>query len=430
MSSLQPNGGSSSWRNPYRGMLRIWLFDLGSVSFLGTGALGLVVGLLCLISGDIEGARILFSMTIVSTAAAIAWQLNRLAATESTGLVPSYQAHVLQQAATIAVGVLLLLILACIGFFAVEVIPRLLIAIVVSLLFIWACLWRSNSFHLSFVLFITVPFLDKLAPTMPPWVMLIIAVVLSYRVIGLCRQLRWNNEARVVYLNAVQMGWMWLPSIKGFTWVTRVERFFHPMNFFIGPMLVLMVLCLPIITLGLMLLSWFFELNLPTLFLLAQFSVITCAIVHWSRIQRWRATETLFLLPCYSGLTGMKVAFYRSQYRFIAVLVIMVSVIGLVSLAIDPQLTLLFVFHLGLSTFWGCAIMLGAGSASRNSHQATAAMLIVFVHSILVSLSFAALKNGDSMMMWLLVDAPLVVIGIATLTWGKRQLWKNGITVA
>lgn len=430
MSLQQFNSGNSLWRKPYRGMLRLWLYDLGSVSFIATAGLGLVLGLLCFISGKTEVVSLVFSMATVSTAAAIAWQLNRLSATELTGLIPSYQQYVLIQAASIAAGMLLIQLLICISFSAYDVIPKLLLAIVVGLLFVWACLWRSNSFHLSFLLFIAVPLLDRLVLTIPTWIMLIMVAILSYHVIELCRRLRWNRESRVVYLNAVQMGWMWLPSIKGFTWITRFERFFHPMNFFIGPVLAVMMLCLPIIALGLMLLSWLFEINLPTLFLLAQFSVLSCSIVHWSRIQRWRAAETLFLLPCYSGLNGLRDAFYRSQYRFIVVLVMMVSALGLVKWLIDPQITLPFVAHLGLSTFWGSAIMLGAGSACRNSYQATAAMLIVLIHSILVSLSFAALRDGDSLTMWLLIDIPLVVIGVLALVWGKSQLWKNGISAA
>ena len=88
--SLQ-NSQLSAWRKPYRGMLRLWLFDLGSVSFIGTAGLGLVLGLLCFISGKTEVVSLVFSMATLSTAAAIAWQLNRLAATEVTCLIPSYQ---------------------------------------------------------------------------------------------------------------------------------------------------------------------------------------------------------------------------------------------------------------------------------------------------------------------------------------------------
>jgi hypothetical protein len=424
--SLQ-NSQLSAWRKPYRGMLRLWLYDLGSVGFIGAAGLGLMLGFLCFITGKTEVVSLVFSMATLSTGAAISWQFNRLAATEVTGLIPNYQKYVLVQAATIAVGMLLIQLFACIGFAAYDVIPRLLLAIVVSLLFVWACLWRSNSFHLSFLLFITVPFLDKLALTIPTWMMLILIAGLLSWVIHLCRQLSWNNEARVVYLNAVQMGWMWLPSIKGFTWITRVERLFHPMNFFIGPVLTMMLLCLPLITLGLILLSWLFDIDVPALFLLVQFTVISCAIVHWSRIQRWRAAETLFLLPCYSGLSGLRDAFYRSQYRFIAVLVAMVSVLGFTNSLIDPQYGGLFVLHLGLSTFWGCAIMLGMGSASRNSLQATAAMLIVLLHSILVSLSFAAVRDGDSLWVWLLIDVPLIIVGVGALIWGKKRLWQHGV---
>ncbi|GGQ30554.1 ABC transporter permease [Shewanella litoralis] len=428
MSAQQPQSPLAAWRKPYQGMLRLWLYDLGSVSFLGTSLLGLVLGLALLISGKTDVVSLVFAMSTVSAAASIAWQLNRLVATETSQLIPGYQANVLQQALTIAVAIISLQVLACVIFSAYDVIAQLWLAVAVGLGFVWLCLWRSHYFHLSFALFIAVPFLDELASRLSLWASLIIVAMLFYRVVGLCRQLRWNSDARVVYLNAVQMGWMWLPSIKGVAWVGKFERLFHPMNFFIGPVLTMMMLALPVIAIGLMLFSWLFDFNLAAMFLIAQLSVISCAIIHWSRIQRWRATETLFLLPCYSGLNGMKDAFFYSQYRFIAAMVFIVAGIGLLQFFFEPQFSLLFLVHLGLSTFWGCAIMLGTGAASRNSHQATAAMLVVLLHSIVVSMSFAALRDGDSITPWLLLDIPLTVVGVLALMWGKRQLWKHGIT--
>ncbi|WP_418357773.1 ABC transporter permease [Shewanella basaltis] len=418
----------ATWCKPYQGMLRLWLYDLGSVSFLGTSLLGLVLGLALLISGKTDVVSLVFAMSTVSAAAGIAWQLNRLVATETSQLIPGYQAKVLQQALTIAIAVIGFQVLACVIFSAYEVIAQLWLAVAVGLGFVWLCLWRSHYFHLSFALFIAVPFLDELSSRLSLWASLIIVAMLFYRVVGLCRQLSWNSDARVVYLNAVQMGWMWLPSIKGVAWVAKFERLFHPMNFFIGPVLTMMMLALPVIAVGLMLFSWLFDIDLPIVFLIAQFSVISCAVIHWSRIQRWRATETLFLLPSYSGLKGMKDAFFRSQYRFIAAMVLIVTCIGLLNASFKPELSLLFLLHLGLSTFWGCAIMLGIGSACRNSHQATAAMLVVFAHSIIVSMSFAALRDHDSITPWLLLDIPLTLLGVLALRWGQGQLWKFGVT--
>ncbi|GGB57619.1 ABC transporter permease [Shewanella inventionis] len=430
MSALPTQGKQATWRKPYQGMLRMWLYDLGSVSFLGTSLLGLVLGLALLISGKTEVVSLVFSMASVSAAASIAWQLNRLVATETSQLIPGYQANVLQQALTIALAVIGFQVSACVIFSAYEVIAQLWLAVAVGLGFVWLCLWRSHYFHLSFALFIAVPFLDELSSRLSLWASLMIVAMLFFRVISLCRQLHWNSNARVVYLNAVQMGWMWLPSIKGVAWVGKFERLFHPMNFFIGPVLTMMMLALPVIAIGLMLFSWLLDFDLPTVFLIAQFSVISCAIIHWSRIQRWRATETLFLLPCYSGLSGMKEAFFHSQYRFIVAMVLLVTCFGGLKSLFEPQLSLMFLVHLSLSTFWGCAIMLGTGSACRNSQQATAAMLVVFAHSIIVSMSFAALRDGDSVTPWLLLDIPLTLVGVLTLIWGKRQLWKYGVTVA
>ncbi|MCT8988360.1 hypothetical protein [Shewanella phaeophyticola] len=111
-------------------------------------------------------------MSTVSAAASIAWQLNRLVATETSQLIPGYQTNVLQQALTIALAVIGFQVLACVIFSAYEVIAHLWLAVAVGLGFVWLCLWRSHYFHLSFALFIAVPFLDELASRLSQWVQL------------------------------------------------------------------------------------------------------------------------------------------------------------------------------------------------------------------------------------------------------------------
>lgn len=87
--------------NPFNGMLRLWCFDVGSVSFLGTGLLGMILGCITALQGKSDSAELLFSMGIVSSSAAVAWQLIRLMASECAQLIPHYRRHIYIQSAVV-----------------------------------------------------------------------------------------------------------------------------------------------------------------------------------------------------------------------------------------------------------------------------------------------------------------------------------------
>lgn len=92
-----------------------------------------------------------------------------------------------------------------------------------------------------------------------------------------------------MYLNGLEMGWFWLPNLQSMRFLSRFERYLHPVNFFIGPMLTVLLLLLPVLALVLGVLFQLMHWDFPVLLLLAQFCVISCALVHWSRVQRARA---------------------------------------------------------------------------------------------------------------------------------------------
>ncbi|MGE6651318.1 hypothetical protein ACQKE0_18780 [Shewanella colwelliana] len=418
------------WPNSLRGMMCMWFFDLGSVSFLGTAMLAFVLMLLLSMGGKLEAISMMLGMMQVSTSAAIAWQFNRLAATEWAALVPHYRHNVLIQAVFIGAVVTSISVFTSILLELPMGVELVLVATLAGLSFIYFCCRYVKGFYFSFFLFLLLPFLDDIAKQIPGPSLLIIAIAV-FMVAGLLWReivaLKWHNEARSVYLNGLEMGWFWLPSFGSLRFMSYIDRFLHPANFFLGAMLSMIVVTMPIIALLVTLINYIADIELPVLFILGQFSAICCAMVHWSRVQRWRAVEALYMLPGFDGKQGMVEAFAAAQYRLLALLTLMMAVIAtLVGLSND-SFTFVLWGHVVLSTFCACALLLGFGCAAKGAIHITLTMLVVVAHSIWLSSSLIAIRDGEEIIYWLFVDIGLVAFSMLTLWWGKKKLWSGDL---
>ncbi|PIW63122.1 ABC transporter permease [Shewanella sp. CG12_big_fil_rev_8_21_14_0_65_47_15] len=413
--------------NPFRGMLRLWCFDIGSVSFLGTGLLGVILAGIAAANGKSDSVELLFSMGIVSSSAAVAWQLIRLMASECSQLIPHYRRHIYIQSLVVLACVFAIGVLCCLALELTSSLASLVLALVMSLAFIWLCLLSTQWFYASFLLFVLVPFISSIAAHIPLWLSMMTLVVFGGLIIRVCRALPWRAEARAVYLNGLEMGWFWLPNLQSMRILSRFERYLHPTNFFIGPMLTILLLLLPVVGIVLWILSHQFHWNFPVLQLLAQFSVISCGLVHWSRVQRSRSTETLLLMPGFDGRKGLIAAFCRGQQRLLNVVVGIVLVCTLLLSWLDGDLNIPLLGHLVLSTYWACALTLGFGSMCRRVWQITLTMMIVVAHSLWVSISLASLRDGGNLDDWFIWDFVLMLLGNLVLIWGKRTLWKGDV---
>ncbi|MFB2650609.1 ABC transporter permease [Shewanella mangrovisoli] len=414
--------------NPFNGMLRLWLFDVGSVSFLGTGIFGLVLSILAGWAGQKESFDIFVAMAVVSTSAAVAWQLIRLMANECSILIPRYRQNVFIQCEVMLIGVFSLAVLLCVLYDFTSSLSLLVFAQGISLGFILLCLLQTQWFYSSFLLFILVPFSSDLAEQVPLWLSLAVLFVLAALIWRRCLVLPWRVEARSVYLNGLEMGWFWLPSLQSMRILSRLERYLHPVNFFIGPMLTVLLLLLPVLTIVLGVLSHELHWNFPVLLLLAQFSVIGCSLVHWSRVQRSRATELLLLLPGFDGRAGLVKAFARGQQRLLFFIGIGILLSSLFITWLNGNMTLALLAHLVMSTYWACALVLGLGCLCRRVLQVSLTMLVVVGHSIWVSISLAALQHEGSLFYWSLGNILLVILGQIALYWGSKKLWQGDIS--
>ncbi|AVV84604.1 hypothetical protein [Shewanella putrefaciens] len=418
---------TSQRMHPFMGILRLWCFDIGSISFLGTGLLSLVLGGVAGWFGQKDSLELFLSMGVVSVSAAIAWQFIRLMASECSQLIPNYRRNIFIQSGLILSSVIGILLILCVSFGFVASLPILVLALVISLGFIGLCLLAAQWFYAAFLLFMLMPFISLIERHIPLWLSLSVLLIMGIVIIYQCRTLPWRGNARVVYLNGLEMGWFWLPNLQSMRILSRFERYLHPTNFFIGPMLTILLLLLPIFTLGLGALSLQLQWDFPILLLLAQFSVISCSLVHWSRVQRSRATETLLLMPGFNGRQGLINAFYHGQQRLLNVIAGMIFVCSLLLGGINGDVSLLLVAHLTLSTYCACALILGFGCMCRRVLHVTLTMMIVAGHSLWVSISLASLRGGSNLTDWLLWDILLSLVAQVVLVWGKKTLWKSDI---
>ncbi|MCG9721467.1 hypothetical protein [Shewanella sp. Isolate7] len=412
------------------GMARFWLFDVGSVSFLGTALLALAMMLVLALSGKLDAMPVMLGMIQVSTCAAIAWQLNRLSATEWASLVPGYSQSIQWQALVVGMIATLISLTAALMLPLPGAVEQVILASLAGIAFIYFCRLHIKGFYFSFALFLLLPFLPEITAFLPSlsfWFLPLAAVGLIYLIRCDLQARVWHLEARTVYLNGLEMGWFWLPNLGSNTLMTRLDRWLHPVNFFVGPMLSMMLVLLPALALLLDLVNFFVGIELPVLFIAAQFSAIACSLVHWSRVQRWRAVETLYILPGFDGKCGLVEAFASAQYRLLGYLTLTMALLATLTLALRPEFTLILWSHLVLSTFCVCAILLGLGCAARNAMHISLSLFVVICHAIWLSTALVAMRDGKDLSTWLALDIGLVAFSLFTLWWGKRKLWRDAL---
>ncbi|GAA0792233.1 MULTISPECIES: hypothetical protein [Pseudomonadati] len=426
---LTPNGIKLSDfinRDSYRGLFRLWFFDVGSVSFLFTSLLGFGIAALSLYIDKTSSIGLVLSMSVISSSMSVLWQLNRLVGAETSGLIPGYQRNVVVQSIVIYFSVMLF----SLGFaviFAPQTVTSVLLAVLISLGFLWGCLHWNKGFQFSILLFIAMPFFDQMTLNVPWWCLVIPLGILLELVKVKLGQLTWHQDARATYLSGMEMGWFWLPSMKQHNLLDKLNRYLHPASFFVGPLLAMALVMVTLFGLILLMPSTLFEWHLPVQLIIGQLLLMMCCLVHWSRVQRWRGAETLFMLPGFTGLTGLQQSFYKASVRLITLLVLSMLLICIAGYLMGQQLSLPFIIHLLLSVLWSGLFALGLGALSRNISQMSATMLVIISHSLFVSFSFKALQVQQDMDIWLIADVALTAAGVCLFIWSKNRLWKNSV---
>ncbi|MEI6860402.1 MAG: hypothetical protein V5788_11695 [Shewanella sp.] len=429
---IQSRSNSRSWLNVLQrrlaGVIRFWFYDLGSASFMGSALLGLLTLVLLIAINELEIVPLMLCMIQISVSAAVAWHLNRLAATEWSILIPEYRQNIFFQCGFILLSSFIIGTLICILIGVEGAFTLLLLATGLGLIFIYLCQIKVGVFYLSILLYLCLIFVDSIAEHISP-VMLVAVVLANLTLVWAIWKKSlvsgWHPDARSVYLNGLDMGGVCLP--KSDLFFSKLEKYLHPANFFMGPLLALLIIAMPIITLIVAAFSQLVGVQISALFILVQFSCMACTLVHWSRIQRWRAVETLFMLPGFSGKQGMIDAFNRSQFNLLIVFTLIMAVTAALVSLFNPAITFTIWFHLVLSTFFGCGFLLGFGCACKTILQLSITMVIIFAHWAWVSVSLRVFTEKNDIWLWFAGDLALVGISILTIWWGSKKLWKGDL---
>ena len=422
----------SAFRNPFKGFYSLWLRDFGSLSFLMVALLGCVLTILTILTKPekVEVINLALGMTILSISTSVAWQFIKLSASECSGLIPHYRQQVITQATSVWI---ITLLLCCVAFALSDLasIASLMLFTSIGMGFIYACLIKPQRFNFSMLVFLVLPITPEVVQYIPEViadVIVLIPVLLGVLIDRKLKRFSWNEDARAIYLNGQETGWMVGPIMGQHPWFIKLSRYLHPASFFIGPMLGMVLIASFIISVVGVLFAAYINVDVPILMVLSQLMIMVCALIHWTRVQRWRAAETLYMLPSFSGKTGLVEAFFKSQLRLIGIVIVIMSLIILLSAQFNSQITLMVGLHIVASTTWASGLALAFGAMSRSTLSICWSMLVVFSSAIWISTSLVSLREqGMISVGYYWGDLGLLLLMGLLLVISKDKLWKNGV---
>ncbi|MBE8168802.1 MAG: hypothetical protein HAW66_10600 [Shewanella sp.] len=414
----------AKWKNPYRGMIRLWCYDIGSISFLATALMAVIIALSALAFDKPDVFTLLYSVSINCVFATIAWQINRMRSIESIQLIPNLFNYLLKQAFSLALVNVSLGMAITWMFVGIEPISRLLIATAVGLSFVRLCILSPKLFYAAGFLFVIPAVLGDTDIAIPqPWLILF-NLIIAFELARCLLNVKWSPDAHNVYKASCEMGMFSVPNVGG-RWIQRLQKYLHPTSFFMGNALSAILVLLIASFFVLEGANQLFGLHFPTLALLSQMLVITCAIVHWTRIQRFKAFELLYLLPTHSGLQELINQFMRGQRRLLAIITVCIALLAALTSLWIPELSKVDVIHITLSTYWGAALALGLGSMCQKVWQISLSMFVVAGQSLWLGMGIKHMSNGGDESLWMMGNVILLMLAEVALWIGKRQLWKQ-----
>ncbi|MDO6612743.1 hypothetical protein Q4601_11170 [Shewanella sp. 1_MG-2023] len=432
--STQPSAKvtKNAFRNPFKGFYSLWLRDFGSLSFLMVALLGCGLTILTIITKPekIDVINLALGMTILSMSCAVAWQLIKLSANECAMLIPHYRKQVLIQASSIwAVSLFL-------SFVAIELseltsIATLMLFVSIGTGFIYACLIKPQRFNYAMLVFLVLPITPQLINYIPQLLadyIVLIPVLLGFLIDRKLKRFSWNQDARAIYLNGLETGWMVGPIVGQNPWFIKLSRYLHPASFFIGPMLGMMLIVSLVLSAVGVLFAAYIDADFPILMVLSQLMIMVCALIHWTRVQRWRAAETLYMLPSFNGKAGLVEQFFKSQLRLMGIVIMIMSLITLLSALFNSQITLMVGLHIVATTTWASGLALAFGAMSRSTLHVSLSMLLVFSSAIWLSTSLVGLREQGSINVgYYWGDLGLLLLMGVLLVISRNKLWKNGV---
>lgn len=391
----------------------LWCKDVGSASFIGMGALFAVVFVpMALVLGKIDEAGFMLGFAIIGFSSAIAWQWNRLHASEWSLINPGFKAMVRQQSLAL-IGVSVAIILASWVWLDVPLGYGGL-ALLLGVGFLWLCSRRPGNFYLSMVAFFAIVLFKPLLALAPiiNSLALPLALVAWIWLDARLWHTQWQRGAVSIYCNGMTTGGFFLPSWRWLQPTRAVDAWLFPFSYFGGPAINAFLLLIPVMALLVSVLLKIKGSDTSFLHLWVQFSVMMSAMAHWTRTMRWHSVDGLLMLPLFSGWDDFCQRYYRAQLRFLLLTALSMALTAAVAIGLFALPVWLWLLTI-LATVWGAALIMALGVFCRNSLHTTALMLLMILPLVTVDVAIRfSLKGEIDSGLWLAVNAGLVVISL------------------
>lgn len=411
-------------RNPFKGFIRTWFFDVGSVNFLGTGLVMAIVAVLFPKNADEAGFlfALMYGLTVVSTYIAIAWQVIRLRATEWQTLTYGFQRHIQIQALTLYI---LIPLVGCLygGYaFGEKSVTAIIAATILGNLFLIICRFRPNYFHIAVLIYVLNITTQAIAELVSLTILASVLAITTLFVINIHMKLNWTEKALHVFKAGINSGWMMSPNFT-FKWLTAFERYLFPANFFIGPTLSSTMILLPILFIVTEGLSIYFGWKFPVLLILLQISVVISAMIHWGRLQRPQALDMLLTLPIHDGMKDLRTKFAKGQRRVANIIGSYVLCLAIFAGYFSDTFSLNAILHITMTCYGANLLMMGFAGFAKRMWQFTLAMFPVMLIGIWVVTGQEYIADDPTTVIPLLVNSMVLIVAETVFRYSSKRMW-------
>lgn len=305
------------------GSVALWWGNCGVRNLLLPAWLGAFACMVTMILEQHELALFLCVCTVLSAYCAVAWQSIKLQASELQHLIPGFKQHILKQSMLVLFS--LYLPLFTIAFFYQDRALLLSLALAGTLgqLFWWYCRKNSAVFRYVTALFFIVAILAAWVHRLPETWLLPVWLIHTALFVGIIRDKygdSWAKQALFSYQRGLNSGWSPIHAVTNGHWTQQLNEKLFPASFFFGSSLAQYLKLYAIAALLVVVINIFVDISDSARFIAANFVLLIFYLLHWTRVQRHRSWEQLYLLPLYASRDAMQNDFVRVTERLCLIL--------------------------------------------------------------------------------------------------------------
>jgi len=280
--------------------------------------LGVFACIITMLFHQRELALFLSVCTLLSGYCAVAWQSVKLQASELQQLVPGFKRVIVGQSLLVLASLYVPLLLIASFYHDTELLLSLALGGIVGSGFWWYCRRNGAAFRyvslLFFVVAVLAAWLNRVPDTwlLPAWILHTLVLIATTRGRGADN---WTQQALYIYQRGLNSGWSPIHSQESGRWTQQLNQRLFPVSFFFGSTIGLYLSIYAVAALFAVILNRFIDIKESATFIAANFILLLFYLLHWTRVQRHRSWEQLYLLPLYASRTAMQDDFVRVTER-------------------------------------------------------------------------------------------------------------------